>query len=85
MCQLTGFGSIAGPGEISFFDTFGEEQKNVAFPDQPLNLVRASSTEQEERIRDKQGQMVFGLDEGSKGIDAIAHVGESADHINCSK
>lgn len=83
--QLLCFCGIPWPGEMPGFHPFGEEKETVAFPDEPFDAVGAPAAEQEQGIGDKDGKMISGLDDGGKGIYAIAEVGTAAYDIDGSK
>ena len=68
---------------MTILDPFGEEAKTIAFPHKSFDLVGTLATEQEQRSRDKEWQMIPCFDDGGKGIDSIAHIGSAPDNIDC--
>lgn len=83
--QLLHFCGIPGPGEMPGFHPLGEEEETIAFPDKPFDAVGAPAAEEEQGIRDKNGQMVSGLDNGGEGIHAVTEISTAAYDINGGK
>lgn len=67
---------------MSVFHTFGKEKESVPLPEEPFDPGSTSATEEKQGVRNKEGQVIPGLDDGSKGINAVAHIGVAADYID---
>ena len=80
--ELSGFRRIAWPGEMPVFHALCEEKKSIPLPEEPFDLAGTPAAEKEQGVRNKERQMVPLLDNGSKGIHAIAHICVAADHID---
>lgn len=70
---------------MSGLHSFIEEQKAVTFPEKSFDLGRRSSTEQKQRIGNKKGHLIFLLDDGGKGINAIAKICVAADNVDAGE
>lgn len=81
-CKLSGLRRITQPGEVTVFHTLGKEKKSIPFPEEPFDLGSTSAAEEEQGVRNKEWQVIPGLDDGSKGIHAIAHICVAADYID---
>lgn len=73
-----GFGGVTRPTEAAVLDTLGKQQETVPFPDEPLDAVGTPAAEKEERIRDKERQVVAGLDDRGKAVDTKPEVCKAA-------
>ncbi len=80
--ELSGFCRIAGPGEVPVFHTLCKEKKSIPLPEESFDLAGSPATEEEQGVRNKERQMIPLLDDGSKGIHAIAHISVATDHID---
>lgn len=80
--KLSGFRRIAWPGEMTVFHAFGKEKESVPLPEEPFDPGGTPATEEEQGVRNKEGQVIPGLDDGSEGIHAVAHIGVAADYID---
>ncbi len=81
-CEFSDFRRIAGPGEMSVFYTFGKEKEPVPLPEEPFDPGSTSVTEEKQGVQNKEGQVIPCLDDGSKGINAAAHIRAAADYID---
>ena len=78
-CKLSGLRRIAWPGEMTVFHAFGKEK---ALPEEPFDPGSTPAAEEKQGVRNKEGQVIPGLDDGSEGIHAVAHIRVAADYID---
>ena len=81
-CEFSGLRRITWPGEMTVFHTLGKEKEPVPFPEEPFDPGSTPAAEEEQGVGNKEGQAIPGLDDGSKGIDAVAHIRVAADYID---
>lgn len=81
-CKLSGFRRITWSGEVTVFYTLGKEKESVPLPEEPFNLGGTPAAEEEQGVRNKEGQVIPGLDDGREGIHAVAHIRVAADYID---
>lgn len=56
--------------------------KTIPFPEKPFDLGRGMPTEKEQRVGYKKFHLVALFNDGSKGINAVTHVGVTANKID---
>ena len=62
-----------------------EEQKAIALSEKSFDFGSGSSAEQKQGIGNKKGHVILLLDDGGKGIDAIAKICVAADDVDAGK
>ena len=80
--QASGFGRIARPGEVPVFHTLCKEKITVTLPQETLDLIGTSATEEEKCVRDKKGEMIPVFDNGGKAVHSETHICTSTDDID---
>ena len=65
---------IPRPLEAAILESFVQQQKSVAFPQQSLDPVSSSAAEQEERIRIKRIEIILMPDNPGETIYAISEI-----------
>jgi hypothetical protein len=83
MGYLFHFFSVSGPLEAAAFKTFIEKYKTIAFPVESFQPVTFMTTEQEKVILKWIHPEIL-LDEGSKTINGLSHVGITAGNKDLS-
>lgn len=80
--KASGFGRIARPGKVSIFHTLCKEKITVTLPQESLDLIGTSATEEKKCVRDKKGEMITVFDNGGKAVHSETHISTPTDDID---
>ena len=80
--KASGFGRIAWPGEVPIFHTLCKEKITVTLPQESLDLIGTSATEEEKCVRDKKWEMIPVFDNGGKAVHSETHICTPTDDID---